>query len=39
MTPLGKALGEAFEELVEDLRCEFEALAPRTADGGGMRVF
>lgn len=31
-------LGEAFEELVEDLRCVFEAIAPRTVDGGGVRV-
>ena len=29
----------AFEELVVDLRCEFEAVAPRTVDGKGVRVF
>jgi hypothetical protein len=34
MTPLE----EAFEELVVDLRCEFEAVAPRTVDAGGVKV-
>jgi hypothetical protein len=34
MTPLGGA----FEELVVDLRCGFEAVAPRVVDGRGVRV-
>jgi hypothetical protein len=31
-------LGGAFEELVVDLRSGFEAVAPRAADGTGVRV-
>jgi len=34
MTPLGGA----FEELVVDLRCGFEAAARRVVDGKGVRV-
>jgi hypothetical protein len=31
-------LGEAFEELVVDLQCGFEAVTPAAVDGRGVRV-